>query len=1028
MGQLVVLWEENLPFLDTSAVTQEALQLLAWGMPLVFTSATGLAEALDAPNAMLLTVHGSAFPKDAWPAITGFLRRGGSWISAGGNPFTRPCRRNGDGTWYAETPTTAYSKELFINQAFPLDLTPTSTWEWRDALRACQEQAPPVMTRAWALQVRFTDTHDYADEHGSSGTRDAALETQLYARNAEGNRIAAPIVVIDRLRGPSAGGTWALINAELTALPEASLLALLAKRAARGPLEFTVRPSFACYRLGERPTFVTRLKAHRWQGEATLTLRVGENNPLFQQTVALDASPRFLRVDSSETLAPGFHTVHATLSLKEAGEETTLEYETGFWNADESAFDSARPLTVNRDYFERDGKPFPITGTTYMAGDVHRKFLFEPNAAVWDRDFAAMKAAGVNLVRTGIWTAQWRVMAEPGDVDEGVLRAFEAFLLTARKYDIPVTFTFFAFLPEAWNGSNPYLDPRAISAQQEFVAAFAHRFRHVNDLNWDFINEPSFSSLPQIWKTRPNYDAYERAAWTKWLKERASSFTAEEKQADNYEDVWRERWRLTPNMPLDLPTLADFEDRNIFQGTHPLRVLDYKLFAQEMFTRWTKTLVATIRANGNPHQLITVGQDEGGTGDRPNTHFYAEAVDFTTNHSWWLNDDLLWDSVMTKTPNKPTLIQETGIMFAEDVDGGYRRSLTDCANLLARKLALSLAAGGAGAIQWLWNTNVYMDDDNEVGIGFHFADGSEKPELNVFRKFATFLWENRHKLTGRQLEEVVIVVPHSNMFSVRDTATTATKRVVRCLEYSLGVATRTVSEYRIEQIGDPKLIILPAARVITPGCWQALLEKVNAGATLLVTGYVDADPYRRPDFILKSLGLDLQCAPVAQTEWFVDTAGKNFGVRFTGDSMLKLDKAVSHKDEALAVQTLAHGEGKVIFCPLPIESAYEWAASIIYTDVVMDAFGAKSIMQIAGSGYMIRRIELADHTLYLLINEQDTNVHLTYTGTNLLDGDRKNKRADITIEKGMSLEAGQSALVFKARDTDDVTYCLLTGK
>ncbi|MEN9659443.1 MAG: hypothetical protein RL571_2908 [Pseudomonadota bacterium] len=38
-------------------------------------------------------------------------------------------------------------------------------------------------------------------------------------------------------------------------------------------------------------------------------------------------------------------------------------------------------------------------------------------------------------------------------------------------------------------------------------------------------------------------------------------------------------------------------------------------------------------------------------------------------HSWWLNDDLAWDSIFSKTPNKPSLVQETGIMHIEAPDG-----------------------------------------------------------------------------------------------------------------------------------------------------------------------------------------------------------------------------------------------------------------------------------------------------------------------------------------------------------------------
>ena len=96
---------------------------------------------------------------------------------------------------------------------------------------------------------------------------------------------------------------------------------------------------------------------------------------------------------------------------------------------------------------------------------MHRQFLFEANVFVWDRDFRAMKAAGVNLVRTGIWTGWKKFMPAAGKVNEATLRALDAFLLTAHSYDISVIFTFFAFLPETWGGKNAYLDSQAVQAQ-----------------------------------------------------------------------------------------------------------------------------------------------------------------------------------------------------------------------------------------------------------------------------------------------------------------------------------------------------------------------------------------------------------------------------------------------------------------------------------------------------------------------------------------------------------------------------------
>ena len=43
-----------------------------------------------------------------------------------------------------------------------------------------------------------------------------------------------------------------------------------------------------------------------------------------------------------------------------------------------------------------------------------------------------------------------------------MLRALDVFLLTARRHDVPVIFTFFAFVPPAWGGRNPYFDPQSV--------------------------------------------------------------------------------------------------------------------------------------------------------------------------------------------------------------------------------------------------------------------------------------------------------------------------------------------------------------------------------------------------------------------------------------------------------------------------------------------------------------------------------------------------------------------------------------
>ena len=69
-----------------------------------------------------------------------------------------------------------------------------------------------------------------------------------------------------------------------------------------------------------------------------------------------------------------------------------------------AAYASGSPITAERDYFFRDGIPYPVVGMTYMDSLVHRKFLQLPNPARWKKDMKQMKQLGINWIRTGIWT------------------------------------------------------------------------------------------------------------------------------------------------------------------------------------------------------------------------------------------------------------------------------------------------------------------------------------------------------------------------------------------------------------------------------------------------------------------------------------------------------------------------------------------------------------------------------------------------------------------------------------------------
>jgi hypothetical protein len=441
----------------------------------------------------------------------------------------------------------------------------------------------------------------------------------------------------------------------------------------------------------------------------------------------------------------------------------------------------------------------------------------------------------------------------------------------------------------------------------------------------------------------------------------------------------QEVWGLTSLDAIDLPALADFTDTDIFdRATRPLAVLEYRLFAQEMFNRWVTEISAAIRANGNRHQLITVGQDEGGLAPQPSPLFHDAVVDFTCVHNWWLNDDLLWDSVLTKSPSKPNLVEESGIMFYETMRRTPGRTEEEARNLLERKIAFAMGADGAGFVEWLWNTNSYIANDNEASIGFFRADGTAKPELEPFRAMAAFWSAHGDLLVGKQLEDVVVVVPQSHLFSVRDFATAATRRAVRVMGYECLTAMRAAGEYALEREFTPaRLIVLPCAQVLTEAAWKVLTAAVGRGATLLITGVIDRDEHWIP---VERMGLGAAIAPVAEEET-LRLDGADVRVAFHNESFQRVEKAVAGGEKRAEVRTIPMGAGKVIWCPLPVEVGSENAPVAALYRYALKQAGVAPVFSVeaADPAVLIRPSVFDACVLYTLISESGERKRVALT-------------------------------------------------
>ena len=252
----------------------------------------------------------------------------------------------------------------------------------------------------------------------------------------------------------------------------------------------------------------------------------------------------------------------------------------------------------------------------------------------------------------------------------------------------------------------------------------------------------------------------------------------------------------------------------MYVGRNSLKLYDFFLFAQDVFSNWVREMREKIRGAGS-EQLITVGQDEGGFVDRLSPAFFGPFVDFTTNHSWWQNDAILWDSLVAKQPGKPMLIQETGLQRELTLDEVSRRTPESEAALLEKKIATSFVQG-SGAIEWLWNSNSYMTEGNETPIGAVRPDGTEKPEATVLRAFATFSKSASAHLVNPQLPSVAIITSQAAQFSVlADLQIEAQRKSVRALAYGARIAPYVIGENQIANLGSPKLAILPSAQAFS---------------------------------------------------------------------------------------------------------------------------------------------------------------------------------------------------------------------
>lgn len=987
---ILLFYDESFPYAGVRPRENELNDLNGWAEK---TDAVNLAVRLQEGGwDTLVHLHGPYFPKDAWNAIHTHLKSGGGLLHSGGIPFREPVVQK-DGEWRVERQQTAYHQLLNIHDALAVDSGLVQTLKSSTEFPLLQGKEDLFdISPTWGFSLHPTKKSDIPEEMGSSGPMDMFIYPLLTGVDGDQRERTAPVVLMELYKGDYAGSRWIMINQKLEATfwgkDGAELLHGLARYTAQGATEIWLKSSFATYEPGEQPALTVQMQSlsrtlaadQRWSFSLKV-YRDDASSPAWNTRSELMAGPstpdlQFIRLPVALQVEPGLYRVICEAQSSN-GERRLLTQ--AFWGMDRELLQSGEPLEAGRDYFHRGGKPVPIIGMTYMTSDVSRKFLQLPNVERWEQDMAEMKRADINLIRTGIWSGYRMVMYADGHAAEDVMRAIEAFVLTAKKHELEVTFTFFSFAPEAWEGDNPYLDPRSVEAQKRFITSVVSRQKGTTNVHWDLINEPSLFHPRRVFEGPITAsDRFEQEAWSEWLRQRFN----------NDISLLQERWNMTPGQLPDFaaaraPNPDDTHFQSVVQPKKWLSWTDYTLFSMDMHNRWASELIGTIRRTA-PAQLATVGQDEGICSQRPSPFFYGNTVDYTTVHSWWQMDHLGWDGIFTKTSDKPNLIQETGIMHVQRPDGIAKRTEEELRNILERKYAYSFSTGGAGAVQWIWNTNYFMNNANESNIGALRADGTQKPEADVSYDFGSFMAEISGLFEERELEDIAVVYPFSNDFSNRKLAFEATTQAVRVLSYGMNIHPRGVGEYHLEALVryPAKLIIVPSAHNFAEESFEQLIALARSGSTVLWSGPLRLDEHwgSAAHRLSGELG-ETKHGNILREE-SLRIGGKSYPAAFGQKKIanLAIDRLVGRSGEQEPIE-IAIGAGRFIYSPLPVELNERWEPiQALYNEAMHKAGTIAELEWLEGgelAGVYGRKLVFRDGSLYIFVSEYGSDADIS---------------------------------------------------
>jgi hypothetical protein len=220
--------------------------------------------------------------------------------------------------------------------------------------------------------------------------------------------------------------------------------------------------------------------------------------------------------------------------------------------------------------------------------------------------------------------------------------------------------------------------------------------------------------------------------------------------------------------------------------------------------------------------------------------------------------------------------------------------------------------------------------------------------------------------------DIAIILPQSLQLSVSNAlAIEAQQNAVRALYYYARGEAYAVGEYQISSLGSPKLIILPSSFALSESAWQAIVDRVKAGAILLVTGPFGGDAHFHPTGRQDQVGLAYEDAPLTLRSNTFKWPGGEEELTFAGNKTTILSRAQIPGDKDWSEQPL--GKGRILFAALPIELNQNLKA---VGDIYRNAMKAANVSPtytttVTDAGMLICPTRLPKATLYVLMSESN---------------------------------------------------------